>query len=136
MNINNQSSDHSYNFFFSTTIIGFNCSFIKMTLVEEGIYLPVTIRRLTLPQEKYELLNISRIAETLAEVAVCNDLQRYDKSTNTFKLPCRRSWSSCKQGTTKGAWRVLQMRLNSWSHHLSQRPLNKKKCYVQTFKSF
>lgn len=84
-----------------------------MTLVEEGIYLPVTIRRLTLPKEKHEFLNIPRVAETLAVIAVCNDLQRSDKSTNTFKLSYRRRWSGCKQGTTKGTGRVLLMRLNS-----------------------
>ncbi|KAG0931592.1 hypothetical protein G6F57_009323 [Rhizopus arrhizus] len=36
---------------------------------EEGIYLPVTIRRLTLPKEKHEFLNIPRVAETLAVIA-------------------------------------------------------------------
>ncbi|KAI9487052.1 MAG: hypothetical protein EXX96DRAFT_472774 [Benjaminiella poitrasii] len=44
---------------------GFVCSLIEMTLVEEGIYLPVTLRKFKLPESNMDIMGIPRAVECL-----------------------------------------------------------------------
>ncbi|EIE91093.1 hypothetical protein RO3G_15804 [Rhizopus delemar RA 99-880] len=44
---------------------GFVCSLMKMTLVEEGIYVPVVLRKFRLPESESELISLSRAMECL-----------------------------------------------------------------------
>lgn len=44
---------------------GFVCSLIKMTLVEEGVYMPVVVRKFRLPESEFELLSLPRAMECL-----------------------------------------------------------------------
>lgn len=50
---------------------GFVCSLMKMTLVEEGIYVPVVLRKFRLPESESELISLSRTMECLNFVLVC-----------------------------------------------------------------
>lgn len=49
---------------------GFVCSLIKMTLVEEGVYLPVTIRKFRVPELQSDLLSLPKTMECLNLVLV------------------------------------------------------------------
>ncbi|KAG0805612.1 hypothetical protein G6F16_004635 [Rhizopus arrhizus] len=44
---------------------GFVCSLLKMTLVEEGVYLPVVLRKFRLPESESELISLARVMESL-----------------------------------------------------------------------
>ncbi|KAI8048258.1 hypothetical protein BDF21DRAFT_351819 [Thamnidium elegans] len=44
---------------------GFVCSLMRMTLVEEGVYLPVTLRKFRLPESESELISLPRAMECL-----------------------------------------------------------------------
>ncbi|KAG2230277.1 hypothetical protein INT48_009476 [Thamnidium elegans] len=50
---------------------GFVCSIMKMTLVEEGVYLPVTLRNFRLRKSESELISLPRAMECLNFVLVC-----------------------------------------------------------------
>ncbi|CAO3620532.1 unnamed protein product [Mucor hiemalis] len=50
---------------FNITYSGFVCSLVRMTLVEEGVYLPVVVRKFRLPESDYELLGLARAMECL-----------------------------------------------------------------------
>ncbi|PHZ11145.1 uncharacterized protein RHIMIDRAFT_239290 [Rhizopus microsporus ATCC 52813] len=47
------------------------CSLFKMSLIEDGICLPVSIRRLSLVEDLFLLMNVVCAVETLATVKIC-----------------------------------------------------------------
>ncbi|KAG2235771.1 hypothetical protein INT48_000997 [Thamnidium elegans] len=46
-------------------LLCFVCSLMRMTLVEEGVYLPVTLRKFRLPESESELISLPRAMECL-----------------------------------------------------------------------
>ncbi|RCH97910.1 hypothetical protein CU097_010757 [Rhizopus azygosporus] len=56
---------------------GFNSSLYKMTLVEDGIYLPIMVKRFSLIENESQLLNAATIIEALG--LVLDELQSLQK---------------------------------------------------------
>ncbi|CEI89074.1 hypothetical protein RMCBS344292_03446 [Rhizopus microsporus] len=56
---------------------GFNSSLYKMTLVEDGIYLPIMVKRFSLVENESQLLNVATIVEALG--LVLGELQSLQK---------------------------------------------------------
>ncbi|PHZ08529.1 uncharacterized protein RHIMIDRAFT_241546 [Rhizopus microsporus ATCC 52813] len=46
----------------------FLCTLVRMTLVEEGVYLPVTISKFRLPESNVDMMNLPRAVECLSFV--------------------------------------------------------------------
>lgn len=44
-------------------ILGFDCSFIQMKVIEDGIYLATTLRKFKLPKNTSSLLDVPRVVE-------------------------------------------------------------------------
>ncbi|KAI8990358.1 hypothetical protein BDB01DRAFT_781074 [Pilobolus umbonatus] len=50
---------------------GFTSSLYKMTLKEDGIYMPIMVKRFSLVGDKSELMNVPLIVEAFGMVKVC-----------------------------------------------------------------
>ncbi|KAI7898205.1 uncharacterized protein BX663DRAFT_480421 [Cokeromyces recurvatus] len=68
---------------------GFTCSLIKMTLTEDGIYLPTTLRQFCLIDEYHNLVNIPRAVESF--MFIFNEMlslkTRYDNRSRSLLGP-------------------------------------------------
>ncbi|KAI9274044.1 hypothetical protein EDC94DRAFT_510311, partial [Helicostylum pulchrum] len=63
---------------------GFLCSLIRMTLVEDGIYLPVVIRKFMFPESLIVSLHIPIAVEYFSSVS--DELKKFDKKYNDRKV--------------------------------------------------
>ncbi|KAG1037850.1 hypothetical protein G6F43_012773 [Rhizopus delemar] len=61
---------------------GFDCSFIQMKVIEDGIYLATTLRKFKLPKNTSSLLDVPRVVECFEYM-----LDELQKLQSRYKKP-------------------------------------------------